>query len=400
MCKTTSRLSTKSWSKIKLESRWHGTRFRVRAICPYLDASLTPIANINPALRVAPASSEFEKIAADFFGGKMVSLNYEKKPSPSPTSTKTYITTYNATRFSDEVWDECKENPALAIFLMDVILCNDMEEHRAKSKPVNWLGDGRVHLFKIGTHSGEAELKAMLNVLNLGSKTQSVMEEGNDSGTLNLSSFTIFTEGGSATQSDDAPDVDIDSDTSTLAQPGPTSHPERENKQQNDEEESLNLGKPEERSNKQNNDEEDDKWMKSSEDHEFEKIPKTSSKKRRRNRNKNHDNIRKKKPFKASSTLGAEPEQESTMSEKEEVLANDNISEPSSNLDYLSLDEKSGDWSVVQNRVIPKQIRPLNNSSTIAIHSGRRSQSGAQSSQSSPHPHKVSDYSVTRYAPS
>lgn len=310
----------------------------------------------------AALSPGFEKLVTDFFGGKEVKLDYDC----AFAGAKNHVITYNTNPMPEKVWSECRENPVFSRLLLDLVMCDDMEEHRIKR--VRWHHGARVHYLKIDNHSGDAEIVALLKVLAAGKGKQS--QAGEISGILSVAALHINTEDNSAAQSNDTSDANS-REASNLTHSSLASTSQENSKEQND-------------------DKEDDAWMNTSIDHQIEKAPKKSSKKG----SKNHNNVNQ-KPSQVSTALYGESEEKPPISEEPEAPVSNPMSEPSDSFEDSSLDEKSGDWSIVQTEVPPGQVRSLNDSSTGTDHSAIRGSSGGQLRQPNPLFHQVSNYGVS-----
>jgi hypothetical protein len=353
---------------------------------------------INPGLRNNTTSEGFEHIAADFFAGKEVlsQEQYEHHPPPNLMRSKSYKIIYNAPRLADEVWEACYKIPVMFRFLMDCLLCNELENARQKSLTVNWLGDARVRVFQIGHNSKDTEIKALSGILKSGRKDAS---QECAVGDLTLSSFTKMTK------NNDYPEIDSDSDA-TIGHSEPAG-PSRNAKAGNDKHKTssithLGLGiKVEENLKKRNEEDRINQWMKISDDNETEKTPKSSSKKRNKIRNKNkkaksksRGKVEGDERSQITSTPDVDSEQESRKAEEEEASPNDpyTVLAPSNNFNDSSLYEQSGNLSIVQKRLTSRQNRSLE-TSPATNRATMRGEFGVQARPPVAPQFSVSDYS-------
>ncbi len=127
-----------------------------------MPCSLTLIAILSPDLRNAPLSPGFEKLATDFFSGKMVLEDYSDALEPSTGTmrsekNKNHSITYNCSDISDGDKRRCLHDPASTIFIQDLVMCNDLED--AKNNETTWHGarvlgrlEDKPHLDDIHLH--------------------------------------------------------------------------------------------------------------------------------------------------------------------------------------------------------------------------------------------------------
>jgi hypothetical protein len=312
-------------------------------------------------------SAEFERVAADFFGGRAVLFDHEyqekaRENAWSPPHTKNYIITNDSFRLGDDLWNECnKTDSALCQFLKDCLKSNELETALVKGRKVFWLNNAQVDPSRVGPHSANIELKAFLNDLNPAGGMQSGMEEGDTSYALIVSSF-FFAEEDSEAETKHAPEAG-DNDNSSLEQTEPISDPKGKIKTQIDGKEASKVPQPDPKSDKQNGDED---WVKTGEDHKTDATNSSLKKKRTNGNNKKKKGNKKgkisikKKPSEVSPMLESESEIESQMTEESKILAYNTVSQPLNSFKDPSLDESSGDWNVVQNKLLPRRGRSLN----------------------------------------
>ena len=326
-------------------------------------SSLTSLVMVNPDLRAQNTmSSNFEKIAADFFGGKEVltEAQYDSRPSPNCSRKKTYIITHGGQRKADEVFNFCKTEPKLFRFLSDCLWSGQLEKDRDKKVGPKWVGDGKVTLTNIGPHSENLEMNQMEMVLPSAeaSDIMALLQ------TLSLGQpFMESDEEGTAeediAQVNDAPDV-IDKDSSS---PAGFALPSTD----------------------------DTEWMKTGNDREIKKVAASSSKK---NKKKGYKSSKKGKKD-GSASMDEKSLQESLATEpkvREEAEKRASSTERAVAEQLNTFDDPSSDgkWIVVQNKVLARQRRPLNTSNGTS--SGPTiAQTG--SSSSAPRPQQVSDSS-------
>jgi hypothetical protein len=388
-------------------------------------------------------STEFLKIAADFYGGKEVltEAEYETKPPPSELRTRTFTVTNDCLRYSDAVFEMCKKSPAAFVLLRDILRSNQMDIAAEKQEKAHWLGLGpntTVHLETIGTSSrnvGENEVRNYL-LSKHGKQPSQEEEENSDSDTStpaqdsSLLDYLLSKHGKQPTREDEE---DSEIGTSTPAQFEPNSDAKRKKEDQageldvselaqcglkitlvdtQDHENSNHENENHENKNHERNDHqekhhdqvEDEEWMKASKDQgqDTGKTPTRSPKKSKNARNKpnnkkskNRNKSNTNKPPQAGLGLGALNDEDLAATEEPNISAKEPVSQSLNSFDSPSSEDKSGGWNIVQNR-IPARQAPASNVSTGPNRGSTRNQTGIASRSTVPLPHQVSfsQYSV------
>jgi hypothetical protein len=304
---------------------------------------------MDPAQHTGPLSPGFEKLASDFFSGKEVRsvLAYQLETDiPPSTARKNYVISYGNSTISVEERAQLARDEEFCMFMADVVMSNELEHARANNTKY-W--DAKVVDLKVNDKSEDAVIKAFTQTLRAkfvsiqsnSEGKQFSSEEGNVSAPLDLSiSIRILHQ--DVAESNIIPDEQNNNEFLNLVptQPSPSA---------NDQSKVLN------------EDKDGDDWMNTCEDYETEKVPKKAGKKAKKRRNQAN-----KKHPKFSSKFDAEPEEESSITEELETIANATPSKRLENFEDPLLEEKFGNWSVVQAKLSPGPGRALNGSSASA----------------------------------